>query len=191
MMKPISLIGTVLLALGLAACQAPTKNPPANPTPLVNSQIAMPTIMLQVRQDGQLEVANSPTKGCGSGIGARGCILTGLENISVARIALRGSGGYDLTRLWVCDGEDKPGDVLTDCRLSSFGQEEFLVIAGQTVDNPSADGLVTLGGVRELFLVNQNSFMADYFYLVEACRGGSACTILDPRIRNGGRRVVP
>jgi hypothetical protein len=145
--------------------------------------------MLQVIQ-GQLEVVNSPTPGCGSGNGAKGCILTGLANISVARVELRGSGGYALTRIWICDGLNKPADVSKDCDLSSAGQEEFLVIAEQLVDNPDGKGLVVLGGVDEFFLVNQNSFHADYFYLVEACRSGAACTILDPRIRNGGRRIT-
>jgi hypothetical protein len=178
------------IALGVTACAVPPTKDPTSPDPIVNAQISVPTIMVQVRQ-GQLEVVNSPTPGCGSGNGTRGCILTGLANISVARVQLRGSGGYELTRFWVCDGFDKPADVSNDCDLSSAGQEEFLIIAGQLVDNPNGKGLVTLGGVDEFFIVNQNSFQADYFYLVEACRGGAACTILDPRIRNGGRRITP
>lgn len=177
------------IVLGLSACAVPPTKPPVDPDPIVNSQISVPTIMLQVQQ-GQLEVVNKPTPGCGTGNGANGCIVTGLANISVARIELRGSGGYELTRFWVCDGNDKPADVTDDCRLSSAGQEEFLVIAGQVVDNPDGNGVVTLGGVDAFFLVNQNSFKADYFYLVEACRAGSACTILDPRIRNGGRSIT-
>jgi hypothetical protein len=177
------------IVLGLSACAAPPTKPPVNPDPIVNAQISVPTIMLQVVQ-GQLEVVNSPTPGCGSGNGTKGCILTGLANISVARVELRGSGGYELTRFWVCDGLNKPAGGVDGCVLASAGQEEFLVIAEQVVDNPDGKGLVVLGGVDEFFLVNQNSFQADYFYLVEACRAGAACTILDPRIRNGGRRIT-
>lgn len=186
-MKHYITTAALVATLGLVGCQVNPK-PPTNP--LVNSQISQPVIQLQVK-GGQLELVDKkPPRGCGSGQGAAGCIVTGLENISVARVELKGSGNYDLTRLWICDGKDKPAKVEQDCRLSSDGQAEFLVIAGATAGNPDAAGEVDLGKVDEFLIVNQNSFEADYFYLVEACRGEQNCTILDPRIRNGGRRVT-
>lgn len=193
-MKGKLICAALAAAVVTVGCQAPPKSSNGSGPPLTNPRISAPKVTLQVVQ-GQLDVVGGETPNCGGGNAARGCIVTGLANISVARFVLRGSGQYDLTRLWLCDGDSKPSPAPGGCTLSSFGQEEFIVIAGGAAESPGEDGEVNLSemvqqpGVREFLLVNQNSFTAKYFYLVEACRG-SVCTVLDPRIHNGGRRVT-
>lgn len=193
-MKGTLICAALAAAAVTAGCQAPPKSSNGSSPPLTNPRISTPKVTLQVKQD-QLDVVGGETPNCGGGNAARGCIVTGLANISVVRFELRGSGQYGLTRLWLCNGDSKPSPVPDGCTLSSFGQEEFIVIAGSVAKSPGEDGEVNLSemvqqpGVREFLLVNQNSFPARYFYLLEACRG-NACTVLDPRVHNGGRRVT-
>lgn len=179
----------------LAACSASVTKP--NPPPLVKGKVETPQVRLQVK-GGQLEVKNSPNPNCKGASGVtKGCLVTGQEDISFAKFELQGSGQYDLTRLWLCDSKEKPTrlepkhPIAFDCELLGDRASEFLVIVGGTVLKPNADGEVVLGDdVREFFLLNQNRFEGEYFYLIEACPNNGDCTVLDPRIRNGGRKII-
>lgn len=186
--------GLIVVCLLMAAC-APQTQKPTTPG-IVKGKIDAPEIRLQVK-NGQLVVKNLDTPNCkGQGGGEKGCIVTGVEDISFVRLVLQGSGQYQLTNFWICAGGSKPaltdpGDPRSfDCELLGDRNSEFLVIIGGSVTKASPDGRVDLGGVREFYVLNQNTFQSDYFYLVEACKGQNDCSILDPRIRNGGRKVI-
>jgi len=187
------LLSIVMLVLSACAYQQVDPKKP----PLVKGKIETPEVRLQVVQ-GQLEVKNSSTPNCSGGnVSAKGCIVTGLEDIAFVRFVLQGSGQYNLTRIWVCEGANKPKfrdpedhDSL-DCELLGDRANEFIVITGGSVSKPDSKGEVLLGDVDEFFLLNQNSFEAEYFYLIEACKKNSKtdCTALDPRLINGGRGI--
>lgn len=194
--RTMLLLSTAVLTLSACAYQqVDPRNPPAK------GKIEAPVIKLKIQGNKQLEVKNSRTPNCrGSEAETKGCVITGLENIAFVRFMLEGGGQFALTNLWICDGEEKPqfkdpedpGSL--ECELLGDRPNEFLVITGETVANPGANGSVDLGRVQEFFLLNQNTFQAEYFYLIEACKkdqndNKADCTVLDPRLVNGGREV--
>jgi hypothetical protein len=186
----MSYLRTALLmgfAIVLSACATGVAPPGAQGM----GKIKTPEIRLQVKQ-GVLEVVNDETDGCpGNPAARKGCVVTEKDDISFVKFVLQGSGQYDLRTLFICPGEDKPANPeAPDCTLSDEQRGEFLVVSGGVPASPDAKGQAPLGDVDEFFLLNQNTFVGDYYYLIVACTGKNDCVPMDPRLRNGGRTIT-
>lgn len=190
MFATVRVLAVSLLLGGLVACSAPVKDfeNGTDPEIKVNGKLKTQVVKLQITgTPKQLKVIDGPTKGCmGPPSVTRGCVILDPGQVAVVEFRLLQAQGYDLRRFWICAGDDKP-ESTDDCALTADESAEFAVLSAKGFDMPGTDGLVDLGGVDGFFLGNQNQIEQTYFYLIEACVGNTNdCTILDPRVRNGG-----
>lgn len=128
-----------------------------------------------------------------------GCLE--MDDFSLIRFRLVQSAGWSFTRMFICEGNTKAAP--STCSMGRLERLQF--VAGTKDDEderlqlPNKRGLINLrpllpedpqnNDLDVFFLYNANNTAKNYFYMLEACKGGgnTECVRTDPPMRNKGR----
>jgi hypothetical protein len=149
-------------------------------------------VKFKVQGDSQPRVVmtSKENKKCVNKRQKRGCIFVGQYNTANVEMKLRGSGGWRIDRLEICEGGEKR-DLSTDCVLTPDDARQFAIfIDNQRAGRPDNNGIFQFDKasvIRKFNLHDYNHIAAQYFYRLRLCEVGTDnCIWSDPPIINGG-----